>query len=469
MLTEEKDTEIQIIPHDSSAPIDMLGREDFIGQLVTIAEILASNKKNASYAINGAWGTGKTWILESFERRIREFYQEGTTLNKYVVFHYNCWEYDYYSEPLIAIVAAILDQIDALNLVKEEQKAAIKEVIKEIGISLLENASTIIKEKTGIIDIQAIQKKIEQINNETSKAIAENHDFDTYFKFRETLKQLSKTIALLAEDQTVILVVDELDRCLPEYAIKVLERLHHVFGDIPNMQVILAVDKNQLVQTISSLYGNNTSIERYLKKFIDFELSLHAGDIGNIVKELYPQYHSCFSCQTLHSDTADELCSLILADIDIRTCKLIIEKSHLCHRILTSDNVICDSSILCVELFLAVLKQYGLKISDAKNHFNEQNLFAYNVFFPENNYVLKKLGSHYKTKNSQAKYYHHNSPELSYIDVCDLYGLIIGCYRVVLGFNNEHWSGGYENTVTINNLSVREYVLKFWKLLNLIR
>ena len=130
MPSKEKDAELQIIPHDSSAPIDMLGREDFIGQLITIVEILASNKKNASYAINGAWGTGKTWILESFERRIREFYQEGTTLNKYVVFHYNCWEYDYYSEPLIAIVAAILDQIDTLNLVKEEQKAAIKEIIK---------------------------------------------------------------------------------------------------------------------------------------------------------------------------------------------------------------------------------------------------------------------------------------------------------------------------------------------------
>ena len=468
MPSKEKDAELQIIPHDSSAPTDMLGREAFIGQLVSIVEILASNKKNASYAINGAWGTGKTWILESFERRIREFYQEGTTLNKYVVFHYNCWEYDYYSEPLIAIVAAILDQIDALNLVKEEQKTAIKEVIKEIGISLLENASTIIKEKTGI-DIQAIQEKIEQINNETSKAIAENHDFDTYFKFKEMLKQLSKTIALLAKDQTVILVVDELDRCLPEYAIKVLERLHHVFSNISNMQVILAVDKNQLVQTISSLYGNNTSIERYLKKFIDFELSLHTGDIGNIVKELYPQYYSCFSCQTLHSDKADELCSLILADIDIRTCKLIVEKSHLCHRILTSDKVICDSSVLCVELFLTVLKQYGLKVTDAKNHFSEQNLFTYNIFSPENNYVLKKLGTYYKTKNSQARYYHHNSPGPSYIDVCDLFGLIIGCYRIVLGFNNEHWSGGYENVIKVGDLSVREYILKFWKLLNLIR
>ena len=64
----------------------------------------------------------------------------------------------------------------------------------------------------------------------------------------------------------------------------------------------------------------------------------------------------------------------------------------MCHRILTSDNIICDSSILCVELFLTVLKQYGLKVSDAKNHFSEQNLFASNLFSPENNYALKKLG-----------------------------------------------------------------------------
>ena len=109
------------------------------------------------------------------------------------------------------------------------------------------------------------------------------------------------------------------------------------------------------------------------------------------------------------------------------------------------------------------------KISDAKNHFNEQNLFTYNIFSPENNYVLKKLGTHYKTKNSQARYYHHNSPGPSYIDVCDLFGLIIGCYRIVLGFNNEHWSGGYENVIKVGDLSVREYILKFWKLLNLIR
>lgn len=193
------------------------------------------------------------------------------------------------------------------------------------------------------------------------------------------------------------------------------------------------------------------------------------GQLITIVEELYPQYYSCFSCQTLHSDKADELCSLILADIDIRTCKLIVEKSHLCHRILTSDKVICDSSVLCVELFLTVLKQYGLKVTDAKNHFSEQNLFAFNLFSPENNYILKKLGSHYKTPNGRSKYFHSNPPGSPYIDIRDLFGLIIGCYRLVLGFNNEYWSGGYENVVTVGNLSVREYILKFWQLLNLIR
>ena len=116
-----------------------------------------------------------------------------------------------------------------------------------------------------------------------------------------------------------------------------------------------------------------------------------------------------------------------------------------------------------------MLKQYGLKVSDAKNHFSEQNLFASNMFSPENTYILKRLGSRYKTKNGSQQYYHHNSPGPSYIDECDLFGLIIGCYRVVLGFNNEHWNGGYENVVTVGTLSVREYVLRFWKLLNLIQ
>lgn len=40
-------------------------------------------------------------------------------------------------------------------------------------------------------------------------------------------------------------MVDELDRCLPSYAIKVLERIHHVFNELENVVVIIAMEKNK--------------------------------------------------------------------------------------------------------------------------------------------------------------------------------------------------------------------------------
>ena len=44
-----------------------------------------------------------------FEEQAKRIGNEGP---RYILFHYNCWEYDYYEEPLVAIVASILDQID---------------------------------------------------------------------------------------------------------------------------------------------------------------------------------------------------------------------------------------------------------------------------------------------------------------------------------------------------------------------
>ena len=51
------------------------------------------------------------------------------------------------------------------------------------------------------------------------------------------MKELKSGLEEQSKDVTIVVVVDELDRCLPEYAIKVLERLHHIFGDTENTQV----------------------------------------------------------------------------------------------------------------------------------------------------------------------------------------------------------------------------------------
>ena len=74
--------------------MDLLDRQSFVDQLMNVAQTLSENKKSACYAINGEWGIGKTFVLDMFEKTIRDIGQDGTVLSKYLVFHYNCWQYD---------------------------------------------------------------------------------------------------------------------------------------------------------------------------------------------------------------------------------------------------------------------------------------------------------------------------------------------------------------------------------------
>ena len=69
----------------------------------------------------------------------------------------------------------------------------------------------------------------------------------------------------LAEKYTVVIIVDELDRCLPEYAIKILERLHHLTENNNNTIMIIAVDKKQLMSSVKQIFGFE-SPEKYLEK-----------------------------------------------------------------------------------------------------------------------------------------------------------------------------------------------------------
>ena len=108
MVGEEK----VIVVEKDTYPEDLLSRQAFVDKMVDVTEIIASNKKNICYALNGRWGVGKSFVLDMFERYAKEKKSKETALNKYFLFHYNCWEYDYYEEPLVAIVSSMLDEIE---------------------------------------------------------------------------------------------------------------------------------------------------------------------------------------------------------------------------------------------------------------------------------------------------------------------------------------------------------------------
>ena len=201
------------------------------------------------------------------------------------MFHYNCWQYDYYEEPAVAIISAMLTSVkkDAV-LVNENIEAYIKAGYEFVIERFKDIAGLYIENKIGI-NIISLTDEIKGIKDNDESA---EYEFDKMFNFSQTIEKVRKKLQEIAEQRTIVLFVDELDRCIPQYAIKVLERLHHIFYGLDNVVVIMAIDRKQLEHSVEEMFGTrkddlSIDVEKYLKKFIDFSMVLDNG----IVNESY--------------------------------------------------------------------------------------------------------------------------------------------------------------------------------------
>ena len=339
------------------------------------------------------------------------------------------------------------------------------------SISILGKAHDIFKQKTGV-DLSEVGEIIKNSADISAKQITNTKRFDSYFDLKQTLQKLSDTMADLAKEQTVVLVVDELDRCLPEYSIKVLERLHHIFDDVPNFQVVLAVDKQQLENTVTQIYGESVSVERYLDKFIDFEVKLVAGEVSDDIKVVYAQYFNSFIYEDTPSSDVNDVCTMLLKGIEIRVCKALLEKSYLCHQLLNEEAIKPDASVLCIELFLTLLKEYGLDVPKAKNSFNINRLFTSESIFsatPRTLTGLAVLSGKYKSEVGTREYYATDpNRKRVYINTSDIWGLLLGCYRIILGFTQDIWTDKQYKMISVDHKPLQEYVLNYWQFIKVL-
>ena len=332
--------------------IDYLGRQEFVDTLVRVVQQLASNHKGCTFAINGKWGCGKTFVLDRFEEQISIFQDPNAAGDRYYVLRYNCWQYDYYEEPAVALVSAMLDAVrEQSSLFKEpsEGMKAFFKTILNIGGSVLDH---IVSEKLGFSP--AALKNIwtqneEQVHLQEKAA----HDYDSYHSFKQQLDALGTALSKLAEEKPIIILVDELDRCMPAYAITVLERLHHIFNEQSNVITILAVDQERLENSITQIYGashENELVSDYLKKFISFSLYLDTGTISGQFWETYQDYLALFEIPENDQGLVQELPVKLFEGIDARTQEKIMERIILLHQLSFDGSVKLPVSVLFFEL-----------------------------------------------------------------------------------------------------------------------
>lgn len=325
--------------------LDVLNRGEFIEKLKSLVSTISENEQGCCFGLDGSWGSGKSFVLEKFEKELKEIQSEDTSDDRYFVFHYDCWKYDYYEEPAIAIIAAMLDATDKeLHLLTSAQKDDVKRVAWETTKATLKTvASELCKNKIGIdlVDIAA---------NTIEGHIKDNgSSFDSLYGFKRALEETRKGIQEIADRKTVVVIVDELDRCLPPYTIKVLERLHHIFTELNNVIIIISMDKTQIEHSIKEIYGE-IDVDTYLRKFISFNVNMSKGRAGQYIKK-YEAYTSMFDIRQEEKQEIEIFFSNIMFGLDIRTQERIFTKAHTIHRLTCSEDI-KDSSILTFEILL---------------------------------------------------------------------------------------------------------------------
>ena len=334
--------------------IDILNRGKFVDDLLQVMENISDNKASTCFALNGAWGSGKSFVLDMFEEKLGEFQSEETSTDKYFIIRYNSWQYDYYEEPLVAIVSTMISTIEKKTKLFPDckEKREILGMLKATGVSLLSLGNAVVKEKTGM-DFQKAYETVLKGKKDGAEAYEKIHEYDVYFGFNKVMDELITLLQELAEKYTVTIIVDELDRCLPEYAIKILERLHHLTENNNNTIMIIAVDKKQLMSSVKQIFGFE-SPEKYLEKFFNFEIKLDYGIPSEKIVEKYAAYIDLFDKEIFPFDDSIEEClQNIFKDIDIRTQEQIIKKVMLTHKLLYTNKK--DYSFMCMELILAVM------------------------------------------------------------------------------------------------------------------
>ena len=351
--------------------LDILNRELFVDQLLQLTESISERKTSVSFAIDGAWGCGKSFVLDMFEEQLEQIRSEETVTDKYLIVRYNCWKYDYYEEPLIAIVSTIIDTINKkTKLLYGEQGEKIKGILKAVGATLLSISTNTLNAVTGI-DLNEIYSVVKS-GIDTGKAeYAEMTKYDVYFDFKQTLHSLQDILNEIGEQYTLVFLVDELDRCLPEYSIKVLERLHHLTENTKNVVSIIAIDKTQLQASVCHIFGFNDANE-YLKKFIQFTIPLNVGKTSERVIDKYSEYIALFDKSIFPvKDSIEEFWQRIFINIGVREQERLIDRVMMVHKLLYTDTK--DYSFMCVEMLIVVLTSQYQDIKRFSKWFEKLN------------------------------------------------------------------------------------------------
>lgn len=254
-----------------------------------IIRLLTSDIDLSPMVIDGGWGTGKTEFCQKLIRLI-----EQQQLN-YQPVYIDAFRSDHSGEPLLALLAEIIKACtpeDTDGQPSEKRKNITRNFSKvaKFGIKTALNAGFRYLFKQGMDELvdefrqdgsneQEVKNAAETVTDVAAKITDYTIDATVEALLKEqieaekNLETLKACLKELAAENPIILFIDELDRCRPDYAVDMLEVIKHVF-DVENVKVVLVTNTKQLRAAINHRYGAEVDAQKYLDKFLKYSFAL---------------------------------------------------------------------------------------------------------------------------------------------------------------------------------------------------
>ena len=269
---------------------DKIGRNPKVFKFISLINRINSS---CSISLDGSWGSGKTifvkqvkMVLDALnqykaksdftdqqEEKVTKVFtnlcdkaNSVNSIKPHVCVYYDAWENDSDTDPLISLVHGIVKDFSCGY--KFEHAPDLGKVVASLAMGF-----------------------VSAIKNVDVHQIFEDCHFTNDLEEFEKTKALDQTISemlgsLLPEHgDRLIIFIDELDRCKPTFAVKLLERVKHYFTN-EKITFVFSTNVKELSNTIKNLYGSNFNSDRYLDKFFDLRLSLPPIDISEYLSKL---------------------------------------------------------------------------------------------------------------------------------------------------------------------------------------
>lgn len=178
-----------------------------------------------------------------------------------------------------------------------------KSIIKAFG-------KDVISKTTGLDNTaEEFFNAMKDVKNFLTRTLPEIEELNKQRESFENFKKLLKSTSswLSDNDKRLVVIIDELDRCKPTFAIQTLEIVKHIF-DIENLTFIFAIDIHQLSHSVECVYGQGIDSSGYLCRFFDYIAKLPTSDITPYIQNTIANIDSIPKMQTTSYKNRKKYC-----------------------------------------------------------------------------------------------------------------------------------------------------------------